>query len=267
MTWYYRIKIRKSQVVHFLVFLSGVGILIWQIWNTIKAFIEGQTTFATSQQFYDAFDPPTLIVCEKKRWSGLLQNKVNISDEDWYTKQFLVLNDTLTLTLTRIDSNSNYSPTLSSSNLTLGNNFDERGKTFFVEKLFNHWYGMCYALTPDQNYKLKMGEYFQIKAKVAKKENILPFELYIVHPEYRYGYLLESLGQLGTGMLAESGNLVGFKVKKIIWNYLSSKRNCRNYENTPPNFRVLYTQKPKVAFPVFHFVLLYIFPNECPGLC
>ena len=44
---------------------------------------------------------------------------------------------------------------------------------------------------------------------------------------------------------------------------------------TPPNFRVcarqivpakrfkicyiLYTQKPKVAFPVFHFVLLYIF--------
>ena len=75
-----------------------------------------------------------------------------------------------------------------------------------------------------------MGEYFQIKAKVAKKENILPFELYIVHPEYRYGYLLESLGQLGTGMLAESGNLVGFKVKKIIWNYLSSKRNCRKYE-------------------------------------
>ena len=52
---------------------------------------------------------------------------------------------------------------------------------------------------------------------------------------------------------------------------------------TPPNFRVcarwnvpakrfkichiLYIQKPKVAFSIFHFVLLYFFPNECSGLC
>ena len=54
-------------------------------------------------------------------------------------------------------------------------------------------------------------------------------------------------------------------------------------EFTPPNFRVcawwrvpvkhfkichiLCIQKSKVAFSIFHFVLLYISPNECPGLC
>ena len=28
-----------------------------------------------------------------------------------------------------------------------------------------------------------------------------------------------------------------------------------------------YTKKPKVAFTIFHFVLLYFFPNECPSVC
>ena len=29
---------------------------------------------------------------------------------------------------------------------------------------------------------------------------------------------------------------------------------------------ISYIRKPKVAFSVFHFVLQYFFPNECPGL-
>ena len=32
-------------------------------------------------------------------------------------------------------------------------------------------------------------------------------------------------------------------------------------------FHILYIWKPKVAFSVFHFVLLYFSPNKCPGLC
>ena len=141
-TWYYQIKLTKRQVAHFLLYLSGIGILIWQIWNTFQAFIEGQTTFATSQKTHEVLDFPTLIVCPKKIWSGLFKNKVNISDKDWYTKEFLLLNDSLNLTLTRFDRNDNLE-TASISNLTLGKNFDERGKTFFVEELFNHWHGMC----------------------------------------------------------------------------------------------------------------------------
>ena len=30
---------------------------------------------------------------------------------------------------------------------------------------------------------------------------------------------------------------------------------------------ISYIRKPKVAFSVFHFVLQYFYPNECPGLC
>ena len=170
LTWYYHIKSTKRQVAQFLLFLSGVGILIWQIKNTFQAFIEGQTTFATSQQPHEDLNPPTLIVCPKKIWSGLFRNKVNISDDDWYTKEFLILNDTLTLTLNRVYPNMNLTNSKTSSNLTLGKNFDDRGKTFFVEELFNHWYGMCYAPTPDQNYKMSRGEYFEIIAKVDNKE-------------------------------------------------------------------------------------------------
>ena len=30
---------------------------------------------------------------------------------------------------------------------------------------------------------------------------------------------------------------------------------------------ILYIRKSKVAFSIFHFVVLYFSPNECPGLC
>ena len=211
--------LEKKQIAHFWLLLSGVGILIWQIWNTFQAFIEGQTTFSTSQQSFDALNLPSLIICPKKIWIGFrqLQNEVNISDENWHNKQFLILNDALTLTLIRMDPNSN-SNRSSSTNLTLGENFDERGKTFFVEKLFNHWYGMCYALTPDQNYNMTTNEYFQITAKVAKKEKIPPFQMYLVDPKNRYEYLLDNLGDLDDPIEVESGNVVYFKIKKIIWN-------------------------------------------------
>ena len=55
------------------------------------------------------------------------------------------------------------------------------------------------------------------------------------------------------------------------------------YNHTPANLKVcarrkvpakhfkichiLYIRKPKVAFSVFHFVLLYFSPDECPDLC
>ena len=48
----------------------GIGILIWQIWNTLQAFTEGNTTFVISQQFDDVIEPPAIIICPKKLLMG-----------------------------------------------------------------------------------------------------------------------------------------------------------------------------------------------------
>ena len=49
-----------------------------------------------------------------------------------------------------------------------------------------------------------------------------------------------------------------------------SLRVCARWKVPAKRFKIchiLYIRRPKVAFFVFHFVLLYILPNECPGLC
>ena len=94
----------------------------------------------------------------------------------------------------------------------------------------NVGYGICYVLTPDQNFQMKQNEYFVIYSKAENEDKVAPFEVYLIHPEDRYGYLLPYLGLLGNKMEAESGNYIHFKVSKITFNYISSKRNCRNYE-------------------------------------
>ena len=127
MAWYYHIKVRKRQIAHFLLLLSGVGILIWQIWNTFQAFIEGQTTFATSKEFHDVLEPPAIILCPKKLWSGIFRPASNFSDKDWKSKQFLLLNDNLHLTMLRVIWTKNTYKRIK-TNLTLGENFDKIGK-------------------------------------------------------------------------------------------------------------------------------------------
>ena len=41
------------------------------------------------------------------------------------------------------------------------------------------------------------------------------------------------------------------------------------FQRNTLKFAIFYIdiRTPKVAFSVFHFVLLYFFPNECPGPC
>ena len=87
------IKLEKRQIAHFLLFSSGVGFLMWQIRQTLKVFIEGQTTFATSRQVSDALEPPGIILCPTKRWTGINGEY----SKDWYSKAFDLLNDTLML--------------------------------------------------------------------------------------------------------------------------------------------------------------------------
>ena len=82
----------------------------------------------------------------------------------------------------------------------------------------------------ERHFLLRSSSIIGITANIAKKEKIPLFELYFVYPEHRYGYLLENLGDLDDKIEAESGNVVYLKIKKIIWNYLSSKKNCKMYD-------------------------------------
>ena len=57
---------------------------------------------------------------------------------------------------------------------------------------------------------------------------------------------------------------------KILTYYLPHFRDCARWKLPAKYFKlchILYIRKPKVAFSVFHFVLLYFFPYEWPGLC
>ena len=143
------IKTEKRQIAHFLLFLSGLGILTWQIWQTLKVFIEGQTTLATSHQSFDVLEPPAIILCPKKTWSRIFNQSSNMSERNWHSKPFVLLNE-VKLTLLRVIYNNNESGEFhfSSSNLTQGENFDKQGKTFVVEELMNPFNGLCYVLTP-----------------------------------------------------------------------------------------------------------------------
>ena len=225
------IKTEKRQIAHFLLFLSGLGILTWQIWQTLKVFIEGQTTLATSHQSFDVLEPPAIILCPKKTWSRIFNQSSNMSERNWHSKPFVLLNE-VKLTLLRVTYNNNESGEFhfSSSNLTQGENFDKQGKTFIVEELMNPFNGLCYVLTPDQTFKMNMEGYFHIQAIFSPKEKIRSFDVYLIHPEYRYGFLSRDLAQLGTRMEAESGNYIGFDIRKIIQRYQSAKRYCKNYK-------------------------------------
>ena len=43
--------------------------------------------------------------------------------------------------------------------------------------------------------------------------------------------------------------------------------SMKMYSKTLQNLPYFWNTKTHVVFFVFHFVLLYFFPNECPGLC
>ena len=81
--------LKKKQFFKLLVFLSGIGILTWQVWNTFEAFIDGQTTFAVSKKTMESMTPSTMIFCPMNDFeNGFYRTQVNVSDKDWFFKQF-----------------------------------------------------------------------------------------------------------------------------------------------------------------------------------
>ena len=51
----------------------------------------------------------------------------------------------------------------------------------------NPLFGMCFALTPGENYKMSTLDKIRIVARFSKTEKIPIIEVYFTHPEDRYG--------------------------------------------------------------------------------
>ena len=126
-------NLEKKQCLKAFVFITGVGILIWQIRVTFQAFMEGKTTFTVSKQILDKISPPAIVVCPIIEFdNGILTNgtQSNVSDKDWY-EQFFQLNGNLNIKLMRWAYNwKDSSFEQIKSNFRIGENFDEDGKTF-----------------------------------------------------------------------------------------------------------------------------------------
>ena len=104
MTFKCNIKFRKKQVLQVSIFLSGVGILTWQIWKTFEAFIEENTTFTVSKNTIPQMGLPTILLCPINALSGFDHD---FGNKTQFFKQFSWLNDGFKLTHYRYVFNSN----------------------------------------------------------------------------------------------------------------------------------------------------------------
>ena len=94
----------KLQLAKLLVFLTGIGFLMPQIWDTCNAYAKKETTFTISKQTFDKMAPPTMIVCPQNQWDNGLwtEPKINNSDKELFFNQFFLLNKNLNLTMARM---------------------------------------------------------------------------------------------------------------------------------------------------------------------
>ena len=82
--------------------------------------------------------------------------------------------------------------------------------------------------------------------------------------------LKQSAGPKGEGAYCGVEKIISNKYFSL-WAYTLQKiRMCDQINCLEKCFKICHIQyiwNPKVAFSFIHFVLLYFFPNECPGLC
>ena len=226
--------LKKKQFFKLLVFLSGIGILTWQVWNTFEAFIDGQTTFAVSKETMESMTPSTMIFCPMNDFENGLntQNNINVSDKEEFFEQFFRLDDGLNITITRWIYNAESGRfEYVMSNLTIGENFDSKSKTFLVEELFNKLFGLCYALTPDESFKMSIKDVVTIKLHFEQETEIPSTDVLFTSSEDLYSFLFFDLG-LATGyrIHLQAGTTIAVQYQSSIWNYMSSKRDCIHYD-------------------------------------
>ena len=221
---------KKTQISKTIILLTGICFLIPQIWYTIESFIKKETTFTVSKETFDKMVPPTILVCPQNQWDNGLwtEPKINNSDKELFLNQFFLLNENLNLSIARhnsIDGEFNFII----SNLTLGDNIDEIGQTFLVEEFFNPISGMCYAMTPNHNFKLSGKDSVFIFAVFQLGEEIPPVAVFFLNSEDRYGMLFPDIEFLEPfAMLTYPSTFMGIQYHKTVANYLPSKRNCKD---------------------------------------
>ena len=152
-----------------LIFLSGIAILIWQIHGTFNTFIVNRTGFAVSVESSESLVPPTIILCPKT--SIKIKEKVNLSIQKPEEEVGV------------------------ENHLDIGKNFNDEGQLIFtVEKLTNQAIGLCYAIIPDQSFKMEIQDYLILRATfepIVKEASV-----YFTSQEDHYGMLFNDLGRL-----------------------------------------------------------------------
>ena len=105
-------------------------------------------------------------------------SKGNISDKNWYNKQFFWLNESLKLTLFKFQWNTELEEgDYELANLNLGKNYG-----ISVEEVMHPYIGLCYALT-FETYKISLFEGFVLKAEFGQEQKTPRVEISILNPD------------------------------------------------------------------------------------
>ena len=239
--WYVchsNIKDNKKKLLQLLVLLVGIGLLFWQIEDTLKAFIDGNTTFNVHKTTKESQVTPTILFCPMEYWDNGLFNftEPNPSDEDWMYSQFYHLDDNLNLTLFRYSYNTTSGKYEEIKfDLILGNNTDAFVN---VEELMNPYIGICLALTPDPSIEMNIMDQLILVAQFNSSDELeTPLvEVFFVNQEDLYGFIFpEVLEELEEPykISLQAGTMVWVYIQSLVWKYrTTSKRPCEDYSKS-----------------------------------
>ena len=99
-------KAMTYRLAKVLVFLSGVLLLIWQIYGTIDTFLQNRTSFSIMQETVQSLVPPTIVFCPRNPTSGAPTGAptdflVNASNKDQFNEEFFWIRKKLNFSVLR----------------------------------------------------------------------------------------------------------------------------------------------------------------------
>ena len=114
----------KKKLLKTLIFLSGFGLLLLQIWQTFQTFIEKRSTFAVSNEISDELSP-TIVLCLPFQENIFLNENLNISIRMSDESRYITIK----------------------KELSVGGNHDDQNELMLnVHELTTINMGLCYAL-------------------------------------------------------------------------------------------------------------------------
>ena len=120
-----------------------------------------------------------------------------------------------------------------------------------------------------------MGSRFNFWCNLPRVDELLDSSLHAISPKQRWPCDLHSISFGQYSVWIEN------KIRLCIWVYrhdlvkisiarpgpLDTHHNLRVCARKTSKFAILLSYENPCVFFVFHFMLLYFSPNECPGLC